>query len=230
MAAMGPARAQDDAVARGRYLAVLGDCAGCHTAPHGAPFAGGLPFTASFGTLYSSNITPDRQTGIGNWTADQFYRALHQGIAAGGKHLYPAFPYPYFTLLDRADTDALFAFLKARKPAHSTPPENRLHFPFNIRLVMMFWNWLFLDDSRFKPDPAKSAAWNRGAFIVRGLGHCAACHTPKNILFGDETSKALTGAVEEDWYSANLTGNPHIGLGEWSKADVVRFLATGRNK
>ncbi|HEX3753747.1 MAG TPA: cytochrome c, partial [Rhizomicrobium sp.] len=220
----------DDAVARGRYLAVLGDCAGCHTTPHGPAFAGGLPFSASFGTLYSSNITPDKQTGIGNWTADQFYRALHEGVAPGGRRLYPAFPYFYFTLLSRTDSDALFAFLKAQKPVHSTPPANQLHFPFNFRVVMVFWNWLFLQEGPYKPDPAKSLAWNRGAFIVNGLGHCAACHTPKNILFGDETSKSLTGAVEEEWFSANLTGNPHGGLGKWSRADIVRYLATGINK
>jgi mono/diheme cytochrome c family protein len=234
LAACAPAYAQtshaQDAVARGRYLAVLGDCAGCHTAGHGAPFAGGLTFSTQFGTLYSSNITPDKQTGIGNWTADQFYRALHEGVAPGGKHLYPAFPYFYFTLLNRADTDALFAFLKTQKPVHSVPPANKLNFPFNFRFLMVFWNWLFLDEGAYKPNPAKSAAWNRGAFIVKGLGHCAACHTPKNILFGDETDKALTGTVVEDWFSANLTGNPHGGLGKWSRADIVRYLATGINK
>ncbi|HEX4270376.1 MAG TPA: cytochrome c [Rhizomicrobium sp.] len=217
-------------VARGRYLAVLGDCAGCHTTGHGPAYAGGLAFSAQFGTLYSSNITPDTQTGIGRWSAGDFYRALHEGVAPGGKHLYPAFPYFYFTLLSRTDSDALFAFLKTQKPVLSTPPHDRLLFPFNIRALMTFWNWLFLDRSAYRPDTSKSAAWNRGAFIVRGPGHCAACHTPKNILFGDETGKSLTGDVEEDWFSANLTGNDHDGLGKWSQADIVRYLATGRNQ
>jgi len=229
MSAAGPLRAQD-AMARGRYLAILGDCAGCHTVPHGAAYAGGLAFTAQFGTLYSSNITPDKQTGIGNWTGAQFYRALHEGIAADGHHLYPAFPYAHFTQLGRADTDALFAFLKTLKPVRSTPPPNRLYFPFNIRAMMTFWDWLFLKDARFQPDPSHSPAWNRGAFLVLGLGHCAACHTPKNILFGDEDVKALTGAVVDNWFSANLTGNRHAGLGQWSAADVAEYLKTGRNR
>jgi mono/diheme cytochrome c family protein len=224
-----PARAAGEGE-RGRYLTVLGDCAGCHTAPHGAAYAGGVSFSAQFGTLYSSNITPDPQTGIGAWTQDEFYRALHDGVAPGSRHLYPAFPYFYFRALSRADTDALFAFLKTQAPVRSVPPPNRLHFPFNIRAMMVFWNWLFLDQAPYKPDDAKSAPWNRGAFIVQGPGHCAACHTPKNFLFGDETDKALTGAVEEDWFSANLTGNNHDGLGKWSRADIVRYLATGRNQ
>jgi mono/diheme cytochrome c family protein len=140
-----PARA-DDAVARGRYLALLGDCAGCHSAAHEPAFSGGLPFTASFGTVFSTNITPDNDTGIGNWTEAQFYRALHQGIAADGSHLYPAFPYSYFTRISRADTDALFAYLKTLKPVDRPPTPNRLIFPFNIRALMIFWNWLYLDE------------------------------------------------------------------------------------
>lgn len=226
--AVPPARA--DMVAQGRYLAVLGDCAGCHTAPHGAPFAGGVPFSAQFGTLYSTNISPDRQTGIGGWTSAQFYHALHDGVAPGGKNLYPAFPYIYFRSLSRADTDALFAFLRTQKPVRSTPPPGRLYFPFNIRALMTFWNMLFLDRAVFRADPARSPQWNRGAFIVQGLGHCGACHTPKNILFGDETGRAFTGAVVEDWFSANLTGNAHDGLGSWSRNDIAQYLATGRNR
>ena len=136
------AHAQGD-VSRGAYLAILGDCAGCHSMPHQPAYSGGQPFTAAFGTLYSTNITPDAKTGIGRWTADQFYRALHRGIAADGSHLYPAFPYPYFAALDRADTDDLFAFLKSQKPVVREPTPNKLIFPFNIRMVMMVWNWLF---------------------------------------------------------------------------------------
>lgn len=224
-----PAHAQDQ-VARGRYLATLGDCAGCHTAPHGPAFAGGLPFHAQFGTVYSTNITPDRDTGIGNWTAGQFYRALHEGIAADGKHLYPAFPYFYFNRVSRADSDALFAYLKTRTPVHREPTPNRLLFPFNIRAVMIFWNWLYLDRSRPKAPIGTSRQWRRGEYLVNGLGHCAACHTPKDPLFGDIKSKALTGAVVDNWFSANLTGNAIDGLGKWSHADLVTYLATGRNK
>jgi mono/diheme cytochrome c family protein len=224
-----PAHAQDQ-VARGRYLATLGDCAGCHTAPHGPAFAGGLPFHAQFGTVYSTNITPDRDTGIGNWTAGQFYRALHEGIAADGKHLYPAFPYFYFNRVSRADSDALFAYLKTRTPVHREPTPNRLLFPFNIRAVMIFWNWLYLDRSRPKAPIGTSRQWRRGEYLVNGLGHCAACPTPKDPLFGDIKSKALTGAVVDNWFSANLTGNAIDGLGKWSHADLVTYLATGRNK
>jgi mono/diheme cytochrome c family protein len=225
-----PARADDSAVERGRYLAILGDCSGCHTTQHGAAFAGGLPFTAAFGTVYSTNITPDKETGLGNWTSDQFYRALHQGIAADGRHLYPAFPYAYFTRISRADSDDLFAYLKSLKPVKAPPHPNNLRFPFNLRPLIAFWNWLYLDDKRFVPDAARPAAWNRGAYLVQGLGHCAACHTPKDMLFGDKQDHALNGAVVDNWFSANLTGNKQDGLGSWSHDDLVRYLATGRNR
>jgi mono/diheme cytochrome c family protein len=224
-----PAQA-DDSVARGKYLSILGDCAGCHTGPHSPAYSGGLPFTAAFGTVYSSNITPDRKTGIGNWSADQFYRALHQGIAADGSHLYPAFPYAYFTRISRAETDDLFAYLKTLKPVRHAPTPNRLLFPFNIRAVMIVWDWLFLNDARYRPNPHQSAAWNQGAYLVNGLGHCAACHTPKNIMFGDEKSEALTGAVLDNWFSADLTGSKFGGLGKWSVVDLAHYFATGRNQ
>jgi mono/diheme cytochrome c family protein len=226
-----PAAAQD-AVSRGKYLAILGDCAGCHTkSTIGAPpYAGGLPFTAAFGTLYSPNITPDKQTGIGNWTQDQFYTTLHTGIAPRGKHLYPAFPFLYFTHIRRADSDAIYAYLRTVKPVRSTPPPNKLIPPFDIRATMVFWDAMFFKEGTYKNDPARSAAWNRGNYIVNGFGHCAECHTPKNILFGDETGKPLQGAVEEGWFSANLTGNKGDGLGRWSLADIVQYLKTGRNK
>jgi mono/diheme cytochrome c family protein len=219
----------DDAVARGRYLAILGDCRGCHTAPHQPAFSGGLPFTAAFGTLYSTNITPDRQTGIGGWSRDDFYRALHDGVAPGGKHLYPAFPYFYFARLSRQESDDLFAYLRTLKPVRRPPRLNALHFPFNLRFLMTFWNWLYLDNRPYRPDPARSAAWNRGRFIVEGPGHCAACHTPKNLLYGDRKDQALTGARVQNWFAANLTGKREDGLGRWSQEDVARYLATGRN-
>ena len=221
-----PAQAQD-AVARGRYLAILGDCAGCHTQPHGLAFAGGLPFDAQFGTVYSTNITPDKQTGIGNWTADQFYDAIHDGAAADGTHLYPALPYVYFSRIDRQDTDDLFAYLRSLKPVHKPPTPNQLMFPFNIRFGLVFWNWLYGP----KPAPAlpagRSMEWKRGEYLVNGLGHCAACHTPKNLLFGDETSKPLAGGVVDNWFANNLAGGQVEGLGRWQSADIEQFLATG---
>jgi mono/diheme cytochrome c family protein len=227
-AAPAPARAAGDA-ARGRYLAILGDCSGCHTVPHGAPFAGGLAFHAQFGTVHSTNITPDPATGIGRWTADQFHRALHDGIAAGGRHLYPAFPYVYFRRLSRRDTDDLYAYLRTVKPVRRAPTPNRLVFPFNIRALMVFWNWLYRHDAP-PPDTARPAAWRRGEFLVNGIGHCAGCHTPKDILFGDINARALTGGLTQHWYSANLTGSRVDGLGKWSRDDVVTYLATGRNR
>lgn len=223
-------RAQaEDAISRGRYLAILGDCSGCHTSEHGAAYAGGLPFNARFGTVYSTNITPDRQTGIGAWTADQFYRALHEGRAADGRHLYPAFPYVYFSRLSRRDTDDLFAYLKTLKPVSQAPTPNRLIFPFNVRAGLAFWNWLYRPKAPPYIDPAAPADWKRGEFIVNGPGHCAGCHTPKDVLFGDIAGKELAGGVVDNWFAANLTGNHQAGLGKWSRQDVARFLATGRN-
>lgn len=215
---------------RGKYLAVLGDCAGCHTAPLGAAFAGGLPFHSTFGTVYSTNITPDQGTGIGGWTEEQFYRALHDGIAPGGRHLYPALPYAYFTRITRRDTADLFAYLKTLRPVDAPPTPNKLTFPFNIRRGLAFWNALYLDKSPPKIPAGATAQWKRGEYLVNGLGHCAACHTPKTILFGDIRSNALTGGVVGHWYSANLTGGDIDGLGRWSQAELAQYLATGRNK
>jgi mono/diheme cytochrome c family protein len=223
------AAAADDGVARGRYLADLGDCAACHSAPHRPAYSGGLPFTASFGTVYSANITPDLETGIGAWTAVEFYAAMHRGIRPDGAHLYPAFPYAYFALMDRADTDALFAYLQSLPPARVPPHPNELGFPFNLRAVMWFWDLMFLDQRQFQADPSQSAAWNRGAYLVGGLGHCGACHTPKDRLFADERHRAYQGGVVGNWFAADLTPAPGEGLGAWSQADIVQFLKTGRN-
>lgn len=214
---------------RGAYLAVLGDCAGCHTKPSGPALAGGLPFHAQFGTVYSTNITPDRQTGIGTWTENDFYRALHDGIAPGGRHLYPAFPYIYFWRVTRQDTDDLFAYLKSVKPVSQAPTPNKLIFPVNLRFGLMFWNALFFHKTLPAIPANASAQWKRGEYLVNGLGHCGGCHTPKNILFGDKPGQELTGGTVDHWYAANLTGSKTDGLGGWHQDDVVRFLATGRN-
>jgi mono/diheme cytochrome c family protein len=226
---VGAARA-NDAVSRGHYLTVLGDCAGCHTIVHGPAYAGGLSFNTPFGTIYSTNITPDRETGIGGWSSDDFYRALHDGIAPGGKHLYPALPYTYFTRLTRQDTSDLFAYLKTLKPEHREPTANRLMFPFNLRFGLTVWNALYLDKTPPQIPANASAQWKRGEYLVNGLGHCAACHTPKDILFGDMSSKALTGGLVDNWFANDLTGSQVGGLGKWSAADVEKFLATGINR
>jgi mono/diheme cytochrome c family protein len=212
-------------VERGRYLAVLGDCAGCHNAPHGAPFAGGLPLSAVFGVVYSSNITPDPETGIGRWSADDFHNALHDGVRPDGAHLYPAFPYPYFSRMSRADSDALFAYLKTQRPVHYQPPANAMIFPFNIRTTVWFWNQLFVPAASLPQ--GRDTQWNRGNFLVNGPGHCAECHTPKNLLFGDRNTRAFTGETMDNWFAANLTGAKPDGLGAWTAAEIADYLKTG---
>ncbi|HEY4123628.1 MAG TPA: cytochrome c [Rhizomicrobium sp.] len=227
----GTAQAQTPQVERGRYLATMGDCVVCHTRVEaGSPkFAGGYPLHATPGTVYSSNITPDKGTGIGNWNADQFYRAMHEGIGADGRHLYPAFPYAYFTKLSRADTNAIFAYLKTVKPVSYRPPRNHLIFPADIRAGMMAWNALFLDKKPYQPDKSKSAAWNRGAQIVTGAGHCGACHSPKNFLFADKAGDNMQGNLVDGWFAPNLTNTKRDGLGDWTSHQIVQFLKTGRS-
>ena len=222
------ASSSGDPVAHGRYLAVLGDCAGCHTRPGGAPYAGGLGLGSSFGTIYTANITSDPKAGIGSWTADQFWRAMHEGRRSDGAHLYPAFPYVYFTHVTRQDSDALRAYLLTVPASDYTPPANTLLFPVNIRGTMSIWDALFFKAESFQPRADQSAEWNRGAYIVTGLGHCGACHTPKNLLQADSRSKPLQGGKIEDWFAPDLDGSPR-GLGGWSQEDIVEFLKTGRN-
>jgi mono/diheme cytochrome c family protein len=226
-----PALAQpgEDAATRGKYLTVLGDCAACHTQKNGPAFAGGRGLDSGFGTIYSSNLTPDAETGIGNWSADQFYRAMHKGIAADDSHLYPAFPYPYFTRLTRADDDAIYAYLRTIPAVHAKPPPNKLPFPLNIRGLMAIWNALYFKEGEYKPDPARSVQWNRGAYIVTGPGHCGGCHTPKNFLMADKNDQALGGGVAENWFAADLSGDARAGLGGWSAADIEEYLENGRN-
>lgn len=217
---------------RGRYLAKVGDCVICHTAPgaDARPYAGGYPLHAAFGTVFSTNITPDEETGIGHWTADQFYRAMHRGIAADGHHLYPAFPYPYFDLITRADSDALFAYLQTLPALRQPPPKNKLVFPTNIRWLLTFWNWLFVPQTQFKADPARSAEWNRGGILVNGLAHCGGCHTPKDALFSDKSGQLLQGTTIDGWHAPNLTSSMRTGLGQWSLSDIAQYLKTGKNR
>lgn len=216
-------------VEQGRYLATAGDCAACHTAPDGAPFAGGLQIETPFGVIYSPNITPDRDTGIGAWTEDQFYRAMHEGIAADGERLYPAFPYPYYTKVTREDVDAIYAYLRTLEPVRNQRKENELTWPLNYRVVMRGWNELFFEPGEFRPEPSKSAAWNRGAYLVEGLGHCGACHTPWNLLGAAQTDDRLHGGNIQEWFAPSLSGDLRRGLGAWSEAEIVTYLKTGRN-
>jgi mono/diheme cytochrome c family protein len=195
----------------------------------GRPFAGGRGIETPFGVIYSPNITPDRQTGIGAWTDEQFYRALHEGVEADGSRLYPAFPYPYYTRVTRDDVQTIRAYLNTLEPISNSPLHNKLPFPLNERILMRPWDWLFFEDGTFRPDPNKSAAWNRGAYLVEGLGHCGACHTPKNMLGADDNDRHLQGDNLQNWFAPNLGGDLRTGLGSWSESDIATYLKTGRN-
>ena len=217
------------AIERGRYLAAAGDCAACHTADGGKPYAGGRPVPTPFGVIYSTNITPDKETGIGRWTEEQFYRAMHEGIRADGKHLYPAFPYPWYTKLSRQDVDAIRAFLQALPRVKQGNKPTELPWPLSVREVMSGWNSLYFKKGEYKADPQQSAEWNRGAYLVEGLGHCGACHTPKNIAGGLKTKQNLEGGYGENWYATSLTNDVRDGLGQWTLDDIVRYLRSGVN-
>lgn len=214
---------------RGRYLAIAGDCVSCHTRAGGGPFNGGRGLPTPFGTIYTPDITGDRSTGLGNWTSDQFFRAMNNGRGADGDHLYPAFPFPHFTLISRQDSDAILAYLKSVPGTPYTKPANRLPFPVDLRISAAAWQTLFFRDRRFQRDASKSEAWNRGAYLVEGLGHCGSCHTPKNLLGAEDRSRDLQGAKLNNWVAPDLTSNARTGLGRWTIADIVEFLKTGRN-
>jgi mono/diheme cytochrome c family protein len=219
-----------DRIERGRYLAVLGDCAACHTAPGGKPFAGGLALETPFGKLVAPNITPDRETGIGAWTDGEFLAAMHDGRGRDGRFLYPAMPYPAYTRMTRDDVLLIRSYLATVEPVSNAVVVNQLPFPFNIRESLLFWNLLNFTPGRFQADPQKSAEWNRGAYIVEGAGHCGACHTPKNLLGGDKTGRPLAGATLQGWFAPNITGDPRRGIGNWSHDDIVQYLMTGANE
>jgi mono/diheme cytochrome c family protein len=215
---------------RGQYLVTAGDCMSCHLRDGGGPLAGGLGLKTPFGVIYTPNITSDKETGIGNWTADQFYRAMHEGIDDEGKNLYPAFPYPWFRLVSREDTDAILAFLKTTPAFNYTPPKNDLMFPLEFRFTVKGWNFLYLNSHDFKTDASQSPEWNRGAYLVNGLGHCGGCHTPKNALGADKSGRDFQGGIVDNWVAADLTANDRTGLGAWSIDDVAEYLRNGRNK
>ena len=221
-------------IARGAYLAKAGDCAACHTAgPQHPPFAGGLPLNSPFGIIYSTNITPDPVNGIGRYTLNDFSRAVRNGIARGGRRLYPAMPYASFTATTDDDIRALYAyFMNEVAPVNHKPPETKLPFPFNLRWSLIFWDAAFVKHERYKPHTDRDAQWNRGAYLVQSLGHCGACHTPRGLGFQEraytESSPIfLSGTVVDNWYAANLRGDPASGLGRWSEADLAAFLETG---
>jgi mono/diheme cytochrome c family protein len=218
-----------DLVERGRYLSVPADCAGCHTRPGGKPYAGGVALATPFGTLVGSNITPDRDAGIGAWTDDEFVAALHEGRGRGGTRLFPAMPYPAYTKMTRQDALAIRAYLMTVEPVSEKVESNQLPFPLGIRFNMMFWNGLNFSAGPFEPDPSKSAEWNRGHYLVDALGHCGTCHTPKNVLGADKGSGYLQGGLLQGWFAPNITANNRKGIGSWSVQDIADYLKTGAN-
>ena len=216
------------AAKRGEYLATAADCGACHTAPGRKPFAGGLAIGTPLGTIYSTNITPSMDFGIGRYTEEEFARALRRGIRRDGANLYPAMPYTSYAKFSDDDAHALYVYLKqAVAPVDQSTPPTELPFPMNIRLSMMAWNLLFLDTAAFVPDPQQSAAWNRGAYLVQGAAHCSTCHTPRGFLMQEQASRALSGAQVGPWYAPNVTSDPISGIGSWSKDDLAAYLHTG---
>ncbi|QBQ98682.1 cytochrome c [Paraburkholderia pallida] len=226
-AAPGDATAQPEIVKRGEYLARMGDCAACHTADKSRPFAGGLAINTPFGKIYTPNITPDPDTGIGQWTESDFMRAMHEGVGKSGERLYPAFPYVEFTRVTEQDVLAIRAYLNTVAPIHYKPPANELRFPFNQRWLMIFWNLFNFDEGRFVPDPQKSAEYNRGAYLVEGLAHCEECHTPRNFMQGLKSSGRFSGATQAGWQAYNITPDRAGGIGGWSDDALMSYLATG---
>ncbi len=218
-----------DQVARGEYLARVGDCIACHTAPEGKAFAGGRAMPTPFGALYTSNITPDPVTGIGKWSADDFYKTMHSGRFPDGGLIYPAMPFPSYTKVTRADSDAIFAYLKSLPAVNQKNRENDLRFPYDNRELLVGWRTLFFREGEYRNDPAKSEEWNRGAYLVEGLGHCGMCHSPINALGGNSRSEAFKGGLIplQNWYAPSLTSNRETGLGDWSIKDITDLLQTG---
>jgi mono/diheme cytochrome c family protein len=216
-------------VARGAYLARAGDCMACHTARGGMQFAGGRAIRTPFGTLYTPNITPDKDTGIGNWSADDFWRALHEGKGKDGKLLYPAFPFPNYTKVTRADADAMHAYFQSLPPVRQANRAPELGFPYNQRSLLVAWRALYFRAGVYEEDRKHDAQWNRGAYLVQGLGHCNACHTPRNMFGATQSRGDLGGAMIPmlDWYATSLTGEKGMGLGDWEARDIAQLLKTG---
>src|SRR6516162_2212966 len=218
--------AKADIVKRGEYLAKAADCMVCHTAKDGAAFAGGLPFPAPSGTLYSTNITADKDTGIGNYSDQDFLNAVQRGIRKDGARLYPAMPYTSYTFMTDADVLAIKAYLFSLPAVHRENQPDTLQFPFNQRWSMIFWSWAFNPNTRFTPNVAKSGEWNRGAYVAEALAHCGECHTPRNPAFGLDNRRKFAGAAY-GWLAYNITSDKGTGIGSWSDEEVFTYLAKG---
>ncbi|MHB1273543.1 MAG: c-type cytochrome [Rhodanobacter sp.] len=218
-------------IARGRYLATVGDCAACHTAQGGQPYAGGRFVSTPFGNIPAPNLTPDRATGIGQWSFADFWRALHAGRGRQGELLYPAFPYTSYTRVTRDDALAMFVYLQTLAPVHMPPGASGLDFPYSMRSSLAAWRAMYFNEGGYRPEPAKSQAWNRGAYLVQGLGHCNECHAARDALGGVSGHPALSGGriPELDWYAPDLSTRAGGGLKGWSEQDIVDLLQTGRS-
>jgi mono/diheme cytochrome c family protein len=221
-----PSAFDSSTIERGGRLAALGNCASCHTTRDGRPFAGGVPLRTPFGTIHGTNITPDRETGIGAWSEAAFVRAMREGVARDGGLLYPAFPYDHFTRTTDADLHALYAFLMTRDPVHAVNRPNELRFPFSLRPLIAGWNLLFLHGGTVAADPAQGDDWNRGAYLVQSLGHCGACHTPRNALGAERRRRVFAGGEAEGWYAPALNADSPSPL-PWTVDQLTRYLRTG---
>ena len=217
-------------IARGEYLARIGNCAGCHTARGGEPYAGGKAIATPFGSIYASNLTPDKTTGIGTWSPSAFYRALHEGRSSDGRLLYPAFPYPNMTRISREDSDAIFAYLiNGVKPVAQANTPTTLSFPFNSQIALAAWRILYFKPDPYRADAAQSAQWNRGAYLVQGLAHCGACHSTRNALGAPVAGHAYDGAMMplNDWYAPSLTATNEASVADWRLAEIAQWLRDG---
>jgi mono/diheme cytochrome c family protein len=214
-------------IAQGEYLARAADCMVCHTSTNGTPYAGGRAFVLPFGTIYSTNITPDATTGIGKYSDQDFLNALHRGISANGTRLYPAMPYASYTLMSDADALAIKAYLLSLKPVHAPATANTLSFPFNQRYLMAIWSVFFNPDKRFEPNADRPPDWNRGAYLTEAMGHCGECHTPRNLGMALDNRKKFAGAVQAGWSAYNITPDSTAGVGTWSDQDLIAYLSKG---
>ncbi len=219
-----------DPLARGKYLAEAADCEACHTAEGGKRFAGGRPFDTDFGTLYSPNITPDKETGIGDWSDAEFLKAVHEGVGKGGKNLYPAFPYASYTYLTDEDVLAIKAYLFSQPAEKNAAPENTLRSPYNNRGLMAIWATLYNPNKRFEPVADRAASWNRGAYLTEALGHCGDCHTPRTMLQALDNRNKFSGGMAEGWRAYNLSSDKESGIGNWTPEDLETYLKTGHSQ
>ena len=225
-----PAELKDtDPVARGRYLSQAADCEACHTVEGGKSFAGGRAFVTDFGTIYSPNITPDKETGIGSWNDADFLKAVHEGITPDGTRLYPAFPYAAYTYLTDDDVMAIRKYLTTVAAVKSVPPQTQLKAPYNQRWLMALWSGFYNPNKRFEPVTDRSPEWNRGAYLVEALGHCGDCHTPRTALQALDNRRKFAGGMAEGWRAYNLSSDQTSGIGTWTEADLIQYLSTGHS-